>query len=188
MSSELDDKYQQLLKIVQDAIARDVALRTKYEIDVKFRFVSELLEKLAGHLQNIMSASAIQTKETRVEIADDEQPVYVYLFNAQGIALRSWQNMLSPRVFYEYSVNRPIYTEKTHIEALLRTKANKVQHAYLAIAIKKADIINADIAKDALGQPVAKVREGSLLFNRLLTLTHNEQDYQLNETGELVKK
>ena len=52
----------------------------------------------------------------------------------------NWQNMLTPRVFYEYSVNRPIYAEKKYVDSLLRAKGNKAHHAFLTVAIKKIHI------------------------------------------------
>ena len=96
--------------------------------------------------------------------------------------------MFTPKVFYEYSVNRPIYAEKSHVESFLRSKINKHQHAYLTIMVNRDDITMLEGPKDALGNPSIKVREGSLRFDRLVSFTHNEQDYVLNKYGELVKK
>lgn len=188
MPNNANDQHVKLMQIVQEAMERDMALRKKYEIDSKFRFVTDLLNKLTEHLQTNLKTAEAEAKDVRPTIAEDEQPVYVYLFNAQGITLRSWHNMLTPKVFYEYSVNRPIYADKALIESLLRTKSTKAQHAYLTIAIKKSDILSGETKKDAFDNPLIKVREGSLLINKLLSFTHNEQDYELNQSGELVKK
>ena len=62
--------------------------------------------------------------------------------------------MVSPKVFYEYSVNRPIYAEKQYIETLLRSKSDKFQHAYLTMAVKLGEIVKPNTAlKDASGNP-----------------------------------
>src|SRR3990167_9684781 len=102
--------------------------------------------------------------------------VYVYLFNAHGLNFSSWQKMLSPSVFYEYSVNRPIYGEKAHVEAVIRNKTNKAQHGYLTIAVKK-ELISSESSKDALGNPLIKVKEGGLKIERLICFFHHNHEY-----------
>ena len=124
-------------------------------------------------------------KKTETVLAPDEVLIYVYLYNANGLVFRSWQNMLTPKVFYEYSVNRPIYSQKSEIESLLKSKKTLAQHAYLTIAVKASDIIK---PSDHPENPIIKVREGSLHFDKLVTFAHNGQDYTLNINGELIKK
>src|SRR5207237_821400 len=104
-----------------------------------------------------------------------------------GVNFRSWQNMLTPNVFYEYSVNRPIYLEKRQIESLLRSKSNKLQHGYLTVAIKSSDIIQKELYKDPAGQSVIRVKEGALRFDRLVAFTHNQIEYVINPQGEFIK-
>jgi hypothetical protein len=113
----------------------------------------------------------------------------VYLYNSQGVLFPTWQKMVTAAVLYEYSVNRPIYAEQSLIEAYIRSKTNKAQHAYLAVAIKPTDIIKTPAeAKDAIGGALIKVREGTLLINKLVLFTHNGHEYTLSETGVLTKK
>ena len=89
------------------------------------------------------------------------------------------------------SVNRPIYTDKAHVEAFIRSKANKVQHAFLTVAMPKDAVMKAggpDSSKDTLGHPLIKIKEGSLRFNRVITFTHNNHDYSVSENGVLTKR
>jgi len=104
--------------------------------------------------------------------------------------LRTWLTLLTPRVFYEYSVNRPIYNDKNHIDSLIRSKANKQQHGYLTVKINQSDIVSLKDSgpKDAIGNPVVKIREGCLRFENFVAFTHNGQDYKVNMQGEFVKK
>ncbi len=55
------------------------------------------------------------------------------------------------------------------MEANIRGKQNKAQHGFITIVIKKADILpvpaGTEPAKDVIGNPVYKVKEGSLRFN-----------------------
>ena len=147
--------------------------------------LTALLEKLEANLKT----NTIEIKQLKSELAPDEVFVYVYLFNAQGLTLQSWHPMLARKVFYEYSVNRPIYSDKAHIESLVRSKANQAQHAYLTVAIKKVDIQpSSEAQKDSLGHPLLKIKEGSLQLEKLSAFTHSNQDYALDEFGRLVRK
>lgn len=193
MSNERDNREleAQVLQLVRAMVERDEELRKKYEMDNKFRFVRERLQAIFQQLEQELKV-AIQKPDQQSkknELLEDEIAVYVYLYNANGIVLSSWQNLLTPKVFYEYSVNRPIYIEKSHIEALLRSKSNKAQHAYLTVAIKAAHVIQSEAEiKDTLGSPVVKIREGSLSFDRLIGFTYNDQEYMLSDKEGLVRK
>ncbi|MBV8803002.1 MAG: type IVB secretion system protein IcmQ [Gammaproteobacteria bacterium] len=188
------DKQQQekLIEIIRQTLARDDALREKYDVKNKFRFVHDRLLALLAHLEKDLQVIVIEKEKQKVPILSaDEQIVYVYLFNAHGHILRTWQNMLIPKVFYEYSVNRPIYGEKDHVENVVRAKANRTQHGYLVIAVNKMDIFKyegSSSPKDVYGNIIFKVKEGSLAFNRLISFVHNGIEYSVSEQGELFKK
>lgn len=178
----------QVVELIREAIKQDEAFREKFQIGNKFRFVRDRLHALLERLEANLQTTHVEEQIITRTASADETVVYVYLYNVHGLSLRTWQVLLSPKVFYEYSVNRPIYAEKSHIERLLKSKQNIVQHAYLSIAVKKKDISQANELKDTLGNSLLKVREGSLQFDSLLAFTHNYQDYTVNSEGELVKK
>jgi len=193
MSNEKNNKElkAQVLQLVRATVERDEELRKKYEMDNKFRFVRERLQAIFQQLEQELKITIEKPGQQikKGELLEDEIAVYVYLYNVNGIVLSSWQSLITPKVFYEYSVNRPIYIEKSHIEALLRAKSNKAQHAYLTVAIKTAQIIRAETEmKDSLGNPLVKIREGSLSFDKLLGFTYDDQEYILSDKGGLIKK
>lgn len=184
-------EYERLIQLIREAIQQDADLREKYGVADKFRFVRDRLNGLLTHLEE--QAKLLELEEQKLHQdkgPSDKTLVYVYLYNAQGTILRTWLTLLTPRVFYEYSVNRPIYQDKYHIDLLVRGKANKQQHAYLTVRVKQSDIISGGNSGsiDGLGNPVIKVREGSLQFENLVAFTHNGQDYVLSKQGEFVKK
>lgn len=185
-SRELKEK---LLQLINEAVDQDVKLRTDLQIGDKFRFIRESLQALKLQVDEAMQAIKVEVDENKDVLAEDEQLVYVYLFNAHGIDLQSWIKMLHHSVYYEHSVNRPIYAAKEHIEAVIRNKANRIQHGYLTMAIKKAGILKQgdEATKDSFGNPVLKIKEGSLSAERLISLTHNGHCYVLNENGALEK-
>lgn len=188
MSNE-NDQYQKLLDLLLEAIKGDQELRDKYEVGEKFRFVRDRLNALKSQLEQNAVKLQEKKKETTLQIAEDEVIVFVYLFNAQGNVLKTWQSMLNPAVFYEYSVNRPIYEKQSSVESYLRSKKNKLQNGYLAVIVKKNDILQtSDSPKDAIDNPLIKVREGALKFEKLVYFNCNNIEYILDESGELVKK
>lgn len=191
MSIETAEKEQldKLMLIIQETLARDEKLRKEYDIGDKFRFIRERLVKLLNEIEHISYQETPATKSTDLHLEDDETLVYVYLYNANGAVFASWQNMLTPKVFYEYSVNRPIYAEKNHIEEWLKTKKNRAQQAYLTIAIKKKNILKtlSEQNQDTLGNPLIKVREGSLHYEKLVRFTHENKDYVVTPAGEFVR-
>jgi hypothetical protein len=177
---------------MQEAMRQDKALREQYQVGDKFRFIRDRLTALMQQVEENLSEIKIEKASSIEQAAEHEMLVYVYLYNAQGLLLRTWQKMLNASVFYEYSVNRPIYLEKNAIESFIRSKPNKMQHGYLTIIVQKSDVLQsaADVAlvKDVLGNVIVKVREGSLAINKLISFTHNGNDYTLGEEGELVKR
>lgn len=188
MSNQGHEQKENLLKLIREALQRDVELREKYQMGEKFRFIRDRLRALLSHVED--SLSSMQKKEVKKtdEPLEDEELVYVYLYNAQGLDFKTWQKMLTPAVFYEYSVNRPIYATKAEIDSFIRSKTNKAHHGYLAVIIKKIEIIQTAVSKDAIGNPLIKVKEGSLTLARLKSFTHNGSEYTLNLAGELIKK
>lgn len=191
MSNE--DKHQKevLLRLVNEAVKQDSSLREQFNIGDKFRFIRDRLLALQKHIEESLASLKDESEETAQIIAEDEVLVYVYLYNSQGDVITTWQKMLNPVVFYEYSINRPIYREKADVDAYIRTKPNKLHHAYITIAVKRKDLMVASGAedyKDSLGNVLIRVREGAFKSSRMMAFTHNQLDYSVNQEGVLIKK
>lgn len=185
------DQANKLFEYIEEVTKTDIATREKFGVKDKFRFIRDQLLTL----QNLVAANVQTFQQENVKkedvLAPDDTVIFVYLYNAQGLTIDAWRKMVHPSVFYEHSVNRPIYTEKTRIEYYINRKVNKLQHAYLAVAIKSKDILPDDATgpqKDIYDNPIIKVREGSLKVERVISFTHNGIDYELTEEGALVRK
>lgn len=186
MPNEYKSKKEELLALIRKAIEQDEQLRGTYQVKDKFRFIRDRLKSLLTRVEESVASLTQQEKEKKVEpLAEDETLIFVYLFNAQGILLQSWLKMLQPSVFYEYSINRPIYVDRKAVEAVIKTKGNKQQHGFLIFAQKKGNILG-EALKDALGQETIKIKDGSLRAERLMGFVHNEIEYRI-EDGSLVK-
>lgn len=190
MSNILKEQKEKLLGLLKSAIAQDQALRDQHKIGDKFKFIRDRLHSLLARVEEGLSTIKDETEDTKRALTEDEVLIYVYLFNAQGLVFQTWKKLVNQSVFYEYSVNRPIYLDKSHVEAIIRSKTNKAQHGYLTVSIRKEFILKAaDVeVKDSLGNPVVKVKEGTLKIENLQSFTHNHHDYTVTAEGEIIKK
>lgn len=192
MSNKTDEQKDKILQLIRSAVEKDNELRASYQIGDKFRFIREKLAALTTRVEEgLQELEAVEEKKSDV-VAEDEQVVYVYLFNAHGLSFKSWQKFLTPGVFYEHSVNRPIYTDKNLIEAFIRSKPSKALHGILTVIIKKQDILavpaDSEVPKDAIGGELIKIKEGSLKFDRMVSFIHVEKEYIVSSNGEIILK
>jgi hypothetical protein len=188
--SQDQDLKDKLLQIIQTVIQRDNEFREQYKVGEKFRFIRDRLQAVLSHAEaNLALMQKNQTQKAGV-LAEDDAVVYVYLFNAQGLLLPTWKKMLSSSVFYEHSVNRPVYIDASQVESFIRSKSNKAQHGYLSIAVKKSDMTPSSDhpPKDPIGNVLIKVREGSLKIDKVISFVHQGRHYYLDEHDELVEK
>ena len=189
MSDNEKDLKEKIQKLVLSALQLDKDLREKFQVGDKFRFIRDRLNALALRVQDELKLHQESTEKKSEKLEEDEILVYVHLFNAQGLVFQTWQKMIGRSVFYEYSVNRPIYLERAHIEAFIRSKANKAQHGFLTVALKKEYLLaTPEQAKDIVGHPLVKIREGSLDIRKMFSFTHQECEYVVNDAGQLIKK
>lgn len=181
--------YKQIQVLLEDLNSTDAALRQKYEIGDKFRFIKDKLTNLLKHYEEYHLVNIGTNLEQEKSMPVNPILVYVHLFNVGGVSLENWVTMINPRVFYEYSVNRPIYLQKKTIEAIIQSKANSQQHGFLTVLINKEDILTEIKNKDELSfyKESIKIKEGALLFNHLVSFTHQNKEYTLQQ-NTLIEK
>jgi len=190
MKTQADkDHYAKLVQLIKSVLQYDEALREKYKVGERFVFVRTRLQGLISELEATHSVVAQHqtTSEKDASVKEDYVTVYVYLYNAQGLQIRSWAALLTPKALYEHSINRPIFIDKNEIESLLRVKSNPMQHAYLTVSVVRNDVLSPP-SEDQTKQIGLRVREGAFHIERIISLTHNGQEYTLDVGGELVKK
>lgn len=191
MSNDTKEQNKKLHELLLNVIQKDKALREEYSIGDKFRFIRDRLNALLAKVDEHLSLAEAEIDKKNVPLSEDDVLVYVYVFNAQGVLLQTWHKFISQKVFYEYSVNRPIYTDKSAIESFIRSRPNKPQCGYITVAVKKSDILPIpanEVSKDALGNELIKIREGSLHFGKMVSFTHNLHDYVIDKEGQFRVK
>jgi intracellular multiplication protein IcmQ len=86
-------------------------------------------------------------------------------------------------------ISRPIYTEEVHVKSLLKTKENKLNEAYVAIYVNKADVIPLPPGKelvDKLGSPLLTLKDKTLDIENITRFIHASGVYQFVR-GRLIK-
>ena len=182
----------QLIDILRSIVKIEDELREDCSMGVRFNVVraqlQSLLEEIEQEVTYFLNTQASKEGQNSLEIKEGERLVYVYLFNAQGMALKTWQNLLLQSALIEHSVNRPIYAEKEQIEAVLRAKSNKEQHAYIEIVIKDDDILKtakSGALQDQYGYVLLRVRQGSLRTENIRSFFHEDSEYSVSSDGIL---
>lgn len=180
-----------LSTILKEAVEKDQQLRNKYQVGQKFCFISQRLEELLGELNQKVAIVQNSANQKQVFLLhEDELLVYVHLYNAQEGSIDVWKTFFTPQAFIEYSVNRPVYRECREVKKFINSKANVAQHGYLVVAIKKDDILENlgenGLMQDSIGQPLLKIKSGSLYCDRVQSFVHNEQEYLLTKSLDLV--
>lgn len=182
-----------LSTILKETVEKDQQLRKKYQVEQKFCFISQRLEELLVDLNQKVAMVENSNNHNNVFLLhDDELLVYVHLYNAQEGSIDVWKPFFTPQSLIEYSVNRPIYRECREVKKFINSKANVAQHGYLVVAIKKDDILDNvgenGPMQDSVGQPILKIKSGSLDYAKVHSFVHNEQEYLLTKSFELVSK
>jgi hypothetical protein len=124
-------------------------------------------------------------------VAEDQQEVFIYLFNAQGHKLTTWKSLLAPNALIDHSVNRPAYASRAYIEELMRSKEGARQHGFLRAVIKKADIVMSEdksIFKDKLGHPLIRIQHAALKPEMLKEFYVGGKLYKIARDGSLTFK
>ena len=131
--------------------------------------------KIATHLAN------------RIALRSGQQEIFIALYSSDGANIQSWERILMnlPRQM----ISRPIYASEDDIKAIIRTKENKNNEAYVSMYISQADIIQLPADKipvDKLDKPLLTLKDKSLTLDNINRFVHTSGEY-LYSHGRLIK-
>ena len=193
MTSQFEkERNRKIIDIVRRAIDDDKARREKFKIGDQYGFIPEklssILKRLENNLDYSQEAAAISRPAWYRELADDEQVIYIYLYNAQGKDKFVWERLLSSQSLSEYSFSRPIYLDRANIEKILRNRGDSPTHAFIAIIVKKKNIIATQNSADPEGNQRIRLAEKSLSPDNIIEFFHGGQRYYRDQRGQLILK
>ncbi|MCW8408500.1 Dot/Icm secretion system protein IcmQ [Legionella sp. PATHC035] len=140
---------------------------------------------------NARSQAQIQSDTNlanRLALRGNQQEVFVSLYTSDGSNLQSWERIIFnlPRQM----ISRPIYEKEDQVKALIKSKENKQNEAYVGIYINKTDIIPLvpdKILYDRLGSPLLTLKDKSLDLENITRFVHISGSYKYSR-GRLTKE
>lgn len=183
-----DEQNEAILKALNDAIEKGPWEKSNF-LKVIGKNLTEIRD---GFLNQLGASSHAQLKAeshlaNRIALRSGQQEIYVSLYSADGVNIQSWEKIVFnlPRQM----ISRPIYADEADIKALLKTKENKQNEAYVAIYINQFDILplSADKAPvDKLGKTLLSLKDKTLNLDNISRFVHASGVYRY-ERGRLVK-
>ena len=186
---EMDGQDLELLNklyaLIKEAVEFEKKCREENNVGVRFSVIVNQLNELEQICQQeiILLTGEYSSKVNKNygdNIAADEMPIFIYLFNSQGANIKTWRPQLTFKALIDHSINRPIYTNKQYVDELIRGKENSAQHAYVRAILKKSDILMSEeesILKDKQGHPIIRIKQGALKPHSILEFYHNDKVY-----------
>lgn len=166
MSKEKDNSEQDTLKRFIDIVDKTLSSGGWQETFLLQNMEKKIKELRAEavELQNQLRMDN-QAKSMGVVKAqlDDLQTVFVSVFQQDYNDLRSWERTL--KSITDYSVTRPVYKEEGHIQEMIRGRPDPNKEGYIAVLVKKQDIVKGlpgKPATDKLGYELINIKEGGI--------------------------
>ncbi|MBN9230710.1 MAG: Dot/Icm secretion system protein IcmQ [Legionella sp. 40-6] len=145
------------------------------------------------YLEQLGSRTSAQIKaEThlanRMALRSGQQEVFVSLYSADGGNLQSWERIVAniPRQM----ISRSIYATEDQVKAIIKTKENKMNEAYIGIYINQSDIIPLPPDKalsDKLGNSLLTLKDKTLDVENISRFVHTTGIYRY-EHSRLIKE
>ena len=183
-----------VIEAIKKAIEAEKHYREKFGINESFKFVPAQLQGLLQRFEALMPEGGVDLDDENKKIElPREKPghrlVFVYLYNAKGAQIKSWERMLTPKGLYEHGISRPVYFEEEDLHVLFRDKPHQPYYAYLAIFVPEESIIPPPekYAKDRYGHHLTRLKEGALAVDNIAFFIHNTLGTFIMKDEELVK-
>lgn len=183
-----DEQNEAILKALNDAIEQGpwdqsnfLKVVGKNLIEIRDDFLNQL--GASSHAQ----LKAESHMANRLALRSGQQEVYISLYSSDGSNVQSWERIVTnlPRQM----ISRPIYADEEDVKALLKTKENKMNEAYVAIYINQSDILSmaADKAPvDKLGKMLLSLKDKTLNLDNISRFVHQSGVYKYAQS-RLIK-
>lgn len=114
--------------------------------------------------------------------------VYVSLYQSESRNINVWSSTI--KALAEHSISRPVYAEETHVQELIRNKANPATEAYCAVHVKREDIVppyQGKVAQDRFGHDLLSLKERAVRLENVVEFVHEGKVYSCKK-GQLILK
>ena len=180
MKDELSDEQSHvLLKALDKAIEQGPWEKSSF-LRMIGKSLRDLRDKLAKNLQPSESdkAKKISQLTNRMALHSGQQEIYISLYSSDGTNIKSWERIISN--LPNQVLSRPIYASEEEIRAMIRTKENKNNEAYVAIYVNQSDVLSFAADKtpvDKFGVPLLALKGKSLHLENISRFVHVTGSY-----------
>ncbi|CAM2828425.1 Dot/Icm secretion system protein IcmQ [Legionella worsleiensis] len=183
-----DEQNEEILKSLNEAIDTGPWDKSNF-----LKVVGKnLIEIRDGFLNQLGASSRAQLKAeshlaNRIALRSGQQEIYISLYSSDGAVLQSWEKIISN--LPKQMISRPIYADEADIKALLKTKENKQNEAYVAVYINQSDILSLSADKapvDKLGKMLLSLKDKTLNLDNISRFVHVSGVYKF-ERNRLIK-
>ena len=177
-----------VLRALDDAIAQGPWVKSNF-LKLIGKNLKDNRDEFASHIGSLDTIKA----DTAARLLDskerhrNQKKVCVALYSSNGKNLQSWEWIVTnlPRQM----ISRPIYAEEADVKAIIKTKENTVNEAYVIIYIDENDILHVNddkIPLDKLGKSRLLLKDGALKLSNITSFVHQSDTYEFSQ-GRLVK-
>ncbi len=182
-----DEQNEVILKALNDAIENGPWDKSNF-----LRIIGKNLVEIRDDFVKQLGASSQQlTAEShlanRIALRSGQQEVYISLYSYDGTNMQSWERIVTN--LPKQMISRPIYASEDDVKAIIKTKENKQNEAYVAIYINQSDILSLSPDKssvDKLGKILLSLKDKSLNLDNISRFMHISGAYRYSN-GRLIK-
>lgn len=113
--------------------------------------------------------------------------VFILIYSAEGGNLKQWETIINSLA--THSMTRPIYRNESDVQAVIRSKPNKQNDAYIAFSITADDInppFNNKPSVDRYGNELVVLKEGVIHSDKVEYFIHTSGKYFF-QNGKLIR-
>ena len=179
------ETLRRFIEIVDEALAAGEWQGTHLlrSMEKKIKGLREEAEQLQLQLKEESMAKSIGAGGSS---SSNLETVYVSVYQQDFNDLRRWERTL--KSITDYSVTRPVYKEEEHIKEMIRGRPDPNKEGYVAVMVKKEDIVKGFAGKpatDKSGYELLNIKEGGVRPGGIRRFVLGDRTYEFVD-GSLV--
>lgn len=151
----------------------------RFNLKNRLRFLDPSFEEVTQETAAIQTINTATSGEPAVHSpAADQTEAFVSIYNAEGINLLKWEKILL--TLEKQFVTRPVYATEKEMRAVMRTKINRRNDAYISFYLLKTDITPPKDGKaplDRQGNALLLLKDTALKLQNINRFYHESGIY-----------
>lgn len=143
-------------------------------------FLRNTIKPIRSWYEQLLKLENVILKENKLvvvvpPIPENMIPVYISLFQAEGLNLAKWS--MQVRSLAAYVQGRPIYSDQDQVLKLIRSKIDDSYDAYVVVAVKPEKIINSASRLDKQGNQLLTLQDHAIESKNIIEFVHQGKHY-----------